>query len=78
MKSLNKGVIKFNPTDLFNEDDDDEDRMYLAAYNLEEDRVRKLQESKINKKGQENYGVLKDSLRPTQLYMMQKESSPMN
>lgn len=64
----------FKPTDFFNDNDDDEDQVYLAEYNLEEDKRRKVKESLINKKEQENYGQLKDILRPTQRYMMLKES----
>jgi hypothetical protein len=39
MKSLNNGLFK--PTDLFNENDDEEDKIYLAEYNLQEDKIRK-------------------------------------
>lgn len=40
MKHINNGLFK--PTDLFNENDDEEDKLYLAEYNLQEDRERKI------------------------------------
>lgn len=40
MKSMNKG--QFKPTDLFDDnEDDEEDRIYLAEYNLDNEKKRK-------------------------------------
>ncbi|KAL4485751.1 hypothetical protein ABPG72_012291 [Tetrahymena utriculariae] len=71
MKNLNNG--QFRPTDLFNENDDEEDKIYLAEYNLQEDRQRKMQEQIINKKGQENYGQIKEPVRPSLRYLQKHD-----
>ena len=41
MKNLNKGLFK--PSDLYQDIEDDDDRIYLAEYNLEEDKRKKME-----------------------------------
>eukprot|EP00825_Cyclidium_porcatum_P003873 TRINITY_DN11799_c0_g1_i1.p1 TRINITY_DN11799_c0_g1~~TRINITY_DN11799_c0_g1_i1.p1 ORF type:complete len:463 (-),score=89.01 TRINITY_DN11799_c0_g1_i1:64-1452(-) len=64
MNKINQS--KFQPTDLFDKDNNEEDRYYLGDYDLAAEQKRKLDQSNINRKQQENYGVIKQSLRPAQ------------
>jgi len=34
MKALHKGEGKFNPSDLFDENEDEDDKLYLAEYSI--------------------------------------------
>ena len=46
----------FKPTDLFDENDDDEDQFYLAEYNLHSEKIAKHQANNEMKKSIEEYG----------------------
>lgn len=72
MNKINQS--KFKPTDLFDEVNDKEDRFYLGDYDLAAERKRKLDQCSINRKQQENYGVVKPKVRPTQKEGPNKDS----
>ena len=54
LKALNDD--NFKPTDLFDDNYDEEDQYYLAEYNLTDDKEKKEKQNLVLKKNIEDYG----------------------
>ena len=54
LKALNDD--NFKPTDLFDDNEDDEDKYYLAEYNLSNEKAKKEKQNMDLKKSIEEYG----------------------
>lgn len=64
----------FRPNDLLDHTEDDEDRYFLAEFDLGEPPLRVAAEPAEQRRNLAEYGSIREAVRPTQKYLKQHQS----